>query len=628
MRTSLWIALTSIVIFLVAGGLIIFGPWFRPKPIGDIAPEIPEAKQREKVPVPKVVFTDVTAAAGIKFTHQNGAFGSKLLPETMGSGVGVLDFDNDGRQDVLFINSQPWPGEAGGKPPPTMTLYRNKGDGAFEDVTEKMGLALPLYGQGVTCGDFDNDGWIDVFVSAIGGNKLFRNDGGKRFVDVTSEASVGGPDQWPGHLSREDFLKLDKPIRWPSSATFFDYDGDGRLDLFVCHYVTWSPKIDLDNKFTIEGVGRAYGPPTFFEGAQCTLYRNLDGKKFEDVTKTAGIEVVEPEGIGPRARLRSVAKSLGVIVCDPDEDGWPDLVVANDTVRNFFFHNEPGPGGTRKFVEQGLQVGMAYAEGGARGGMGIDWGEYRGGNCAVIIANFADEPTTFLGQERPKKLSFSDAAQAVGVSGPSRAALKFGTFFVDYDLDGRLDIITANGHLEPEIEKVRKGQTFAQPAQIFWNTGQARAGCFESTAPRDVGDDVFKPLVGRGSAFLDFDGDGDPDILLTSNGGPARLLRNDSALKNHWIRLSLEGDGRRSNRSAIGAMVTVEAGGKTIRRFVTAGRGYLSQSELPITIGLEKTEAVDKITIQWPGREAGPATVIEKPAIDRTHIIKQDTSKP
>jgi hypothetical protein len=273
-----------------------------------------------------------------------------------------------------------------------------------------MGLKVPLYGMGVTVGDFDNDGWVDIFVTAIGGCKLFRNDGGKRFVDVTAEAGVGGGGVWPEGLSRDDFLKLDKPIPWPTSATFLDFDGDGKLDLFVCHYVTWSPASDLDNKYTMDGVGRAYGAPTGFQGAQCTLYRNVDGRHFEDVSEKVGLRVIEPDGIGPNARKRNVAKALGVVVCDPDEDGWPDLIVANDTVRNFFFHNVPGPNGVRQFEEIGLKVGMAYAEGAARGGMGIDWGEYRPGFCASIVANFSDEPISFFGQEKSKRLSFSDAA--------------------------------------------------------------------------------------------------------------------------------------------------------------------------------------------------------------------------
>ena len=623
MNRTIFLAIgAALLMAAIAGGVIFVVPLFDKKQAAVIPPTVPDVRARDTVPVPRVPFTDITEAAGIKFKHVNGAFGKKLLPETMGSGVAFLDFDNDGKQDLLFINSRPWPGDSSG-PVPTMALYRNKGDGTFEDVTEKMGLNVPLYGMGVTVGDFDNDGWVDIFVTAIGGCKLFRNDGGKRFVDVTAEAGVGGGGVWPEGLSRDDFLKLDKPIPWPTSATFLDFDGDGKLDLFVCHYVTWSPAIDLQNTYTMDGVGRAYGAPTGFQGAQCTLYRNVDGRHFEDVSEKVGLRVIEPEGIGPNARKRNVAKALGVVVCDPDEDGWPDLIVANDTVRNFFFHNVPGPNGTRQFEEIGLKVGMAYAEGAARGGMGIDWGEYRPGFCASIVANFSDEPISFFGQEKSKRLSFSDAALAVGIAGPSRATLKFGTFFFDYDLDGRLDIVTNNGHLEPEIEKVRQKQTFAQPPQLFWNTGQERGSCYEVVTPKDAGDDLFKPMVGRGSAYADIDGNGTLDLVLTANGGAPRLLRNDCYLKNHWVRFTLEGDGRHSNRSAIGAVVTLEAGGRTIRRTVTAARGYLSQSELPVTIGLGKTDKIDKVTIHWPGRDPGPDTVRADLTIDRAYTITQ-----
>ncbi|HLW67725.1 MAG TPA: VCBS repeat-containing protein, partial [Gemmataceae bacterium] len=390
-----------------------------------VSVQVPDSGQRERAPVPTVRFTDVTEKAGIQFRHTNGAFGMKLLPETMGSGVAILDFDNDGKPDILFVNSRPWPGDKSSEPVPTMKLYRNKGDGTFEDVTEKMGLAIPLYGMGVTLGDFNNDGWTDIYITAIGGNKLFRNDGGKRFVDVTEEAGVGDGGLWP-NISREEFLKLDKPMPWPTAATFVDYDGDGKLDLFVCRYVTWSPAYDLANDFQLKDAGRAYGPPTAFEGTQCTLYRNIDGKHFEDVSEKVGLRVVDREGVN--AKARNVAKSLGLIICDPDQSGWPSLMVANDTERNFFFHNVPTPYGERRFQEIGLRSGVSYAESRARGGMGIDWGEFRPGQWSVVIANFANEPCTFLTQDKAQGLGFSDSAFAVGLTGPTRGPLKFGTF--------------------------------------------------------------------------------------------------------------------------------------------------------------------------------------------------------
>ncbi|MFL5340085.1 MAG: CRTAC1 family protein [Gemmataceae bacterium] len=608
-RTAGLVVALALLLAGLAAGVFFLGPPARTPPTN------PAVRPGDAVPVPRVKFTDITAQAGIRFRHTNGTFGRKLLPETMGSGVAFLDFDNDGKQDLLFINSRPWPGDSGS--PPSMALYRNNGDGTFEDVTEKMGLAVPLYGMGVTVGDYDNDGWVDIFVTALGGCKLFRNDGGKRFVDVTAEAGVGGPGAWPAGLSRDEFLKLDQPIAWPTSATFVDYDGDGRLDLFVCHYITWSPAADIAKGFALETGDRAYGRPVSFDGAQCVLYRNLDGRHFEDVSEKAGIRVTETTG----SRVRPVGKALGVVACDPDGDGWPDLVVANDTVRNFFFHNVAGLDGTRRFEEIGLPTGIALVGGEPRGGMGVDVGEYLPDRVAVAVANFADEPISFLGRSPSRPLLFTDLAPAVGVAGPSQRALKFGITFLDFDLDGRLDLLTNDGHLEPAIAKVRPAQTYAQVPELYWNTGQART--FEPVTPADASDELFAPLVGRGSAYADIDGDGDLDIVLTANGGPARLLRNDCDLKNHWVRFTLEGDGKRSNRSAIGAVVTVEAGSRVIRRTVSAARGYLSQSELPVTIGLAKADRIDRVTVRWPGSAAGPDTVLTDVAIDRAHTIRQ-----
>jgi hypothetical protein len=583
------------------------------------APDVGPALHRgasEKAIVPAVRFTDITQQAGIRFRHTNGAFGKKLLPETMGSGVAFLDYDNDGHQDLLLINSCPWPGHENSQgPPATLALYRNKGDGTFEDVTAATGLNATLYGMGVSVGDYDNDGWPDVFIACVGGNRLFHNvsDGkrGRRFEDVTQAAGVGGPGAMP---MTADFLKWEPPINFSSSAAFLDYDGDGRLDLFVCNYVTWSPAIDLGLNFQLVGLGRAYGRPSAFEGAQCLLYRNLGGGQFKDVSAKAGIHVNGTLG-------RPLGKALGVIVCDADDDGWPDIVVANDTVRNFFFHNK----GDGTFEEIGERAGVAYAEGNARGAMGIDWGEYRPGRFGLIIGNFANEPNTFLSLSNPKQMVFSDAALALGIAGPSRALLKFGAFFFDYDLDGRQDLLTCNGHLEPEISQVQAGQTYQQPVQLFWNSGGTRGrGGFELMTAEQAGADLFRPLVGRGCAFADIDGDGDLDVVLTENGGPARLLRNDGGNRNHWVRLVLEGDGQRSNRSAIGAQVTLEAGGLKQRQQVTSGRGYLSQSELPLTFGLGRADRVDQVTIRWPGKNGG-VQVLKDLSINQVHRIHQDS---
>jgi hypothetical protein len=609
---------TALVAVPLAAVAAILRPWLWP-PRAEEKRENPKSvaygRDQRSLP-PSVHFSDITRKAGITFRHTNGAFGKKLLPETMGSGVAFIDYDQDGHQDLLFVNSCYWPGfEAKGKSAPTLALYRNDGHGNFTDVTREVGLDLTLYGIGVTVGDYDNDGWPDLFIAAVGGNRLFRNvsDGkkGRRFEDVTTRAGVGGPGAWP---KGGDFLKVEAPVTFSSSAAFLDYDGDGRLDLFVCNYVTWSPKLDLDLGFKLAGHGRAYGRPSAFDGAHCFLYRNRGDGTFEDVSAKAGLHVPDVQG-------RPLGKSLGVIVYDADQDGWPDIFVANDTVRNFFFHNK----GDGTFEEMGEQMGVAYAEGNARGAMGTDRWEYSPGSFALAVGNFANEPDTYLLQDGPHQLAYSDAAVACGIAGPSRMLLKFGLFFFDYDLDGRMDLLTCNGHLEPEIALVQAEQTYQQPAQLFWNAGDGR---FEDVKPAQAGSDLFLPLVGRGCAFADIDGDGALDVVLTENGGPARLLRNEGGTGNHWVRLALEGDGKRSNRSAIGARVTVEVAGLPPQcQQVTSGRGYLSQSELPLTFGLGKADKVKRVTIQWPGRSAGPAQVLTDLAVNRTYPIRQASAR-
>jgi hypothetical protein len=590
-----------------------------------------EAGEREKIPVPKVRFTDVTERAGIRFVHTNGSFGKKLLPETMGSGVAFIDFNKDGKQDLLFINSCHWPGHEEAGKRPTLALYRNDskdGQIKFTDVTADVGLDVTMFGMGVTVGDFDNDGWPDVFVTGVGGNRLFRNVEGKRFEEVTDKAGVGGPGGWPkgaGDFMKYGAAEKDKDgkviregptINWSSSAAWLDYDGDGKLDLFVCNYVSWSPAYDLSLEASLLGRDRAFGPPVAFSGSQCFLYRNKGDGTFEDVSQKAGVQVFESFAEGEAAKPRPVGKSLGVVVADMDDDGHPDVIVANDTVRNFFFHNN----GDGTFTEMGLARGVAFAEGRARGAMGIDFGEYRPGMCAAAIANFADEPTTFLCLSNPKRLAFDERALSEGLAGPSRPFLKFGIFFFDYDLDGRLDLLTVNGHLEPEIAKVQPAQRYKQPAQLFWNTGGKQR--FEPVTKDSAGPDLFGEVVGRGSAFADVDGDGYPDVVLTNNGGPARLLHNEGGTGHHWVRLVLEGDGVHSNRSAIGARVTLEAGGVVQHREVTSARGYLSQSELPVTFGLGDAAKVDKVTIRWPGKDGGE-TVLNDVKVDAVRTVVQ-----
>lgn len=605
------------------GGYIVYDKYFRKASVtGPVVP-VGTTSERQAGTVPAVTFTDVTQSAGLNFTHFSGATGNKLLPETMGSGVAVIDYDRDGKPDLLFVNSCPWPGHQGPEKSSCLALYRNKGDGAFEDVTVALGLNVTVYGVGACVGDYDNDGFPDLFVTCVGSHRLFHNDGGKKFSDVTAKAAVAGPGVWPKDESAEQFVKHQPPIPFGTSATFLDFNGDGKLDLFVCHYCTWSPAIDLSIKTTLTGVGRTYQQPTSLEGNQCSLYRNKGDGTFEDVSEAAGVKVYEPEGTDANARLRPVGKSLGVIVCDPDGDGWPDLIVANDTVRNFFFHNKPDGKGGRKFEEEGVNSGIAYViSGGARGAMGIDVGEHKPGKQAVLIANFANEPNTLLELISPTRLRYQDQAGATSLEGPSRGPLKFGAFFFDYDLDGRPDILTCNGHIDPDINKVQSNQTYKQPAQLFWNAGSV----YEPVMASIAGPGLFKPIVGRGSAFLDFDGDGDLDVVLTENGGPAVLLRNDQKLGHHWLRLTLEGDGKTCNRNAIGAEVTVEAGGKTYRRMIVGARGYLSQSEFALTFGLEKIDTIDKVTVRWARKDAQQTWTGLK--VDKAYTLKQGEPAP
>jgi hypothetical protein len=538
-----------------------------------VAPAKPVATKLESLP--DVRFVEITKQAGIDFVHTSGAKGEKLLPETMGSGAAFLDYDMDGDQDLLLLNSCPWSG-ATSHPPATQALYRNDGTGRFENVTKDVGLDKTFFGMGVAVGDYDNDGDPDLYITALGGGFLFRNDHGS-FTDVTAEANAKAGDGWP------------------TSAAFFDLENDGDLDLFVCRYVTWTAEIDRAQEFQLAGTGkgRAYGPPTAFNGAFCTLLRN-DGSVFTDVSEDSGIRVRTPDLKVP------VAKALGVAPFDVDGDGLVDLAVANDTVPNFFFHNL----GKGKFEEIGITSGIAFDQSGsARGAMGIDWADFKNdGSLGLAIGNFANEMTALYVTDDPKSLQFSDLANIYGLGAPTQPPLKFGLFFFDYDLDGRMDLLSTNGHLESDIQKVQASETYAQPAQLFWNTGQTGRALYTLVGPYKAGPDLFVPIVGRGSAYADIDGDGDLDVVLTANGGPAKLFRNDGGNRNKWIRLELIGTA--SNRSAIGAKVRLESGGRVQNRQLFPAKGYLSSVELPLTFGLGAEGRVDSLRVSWPsGKE-------------------------
>jgi hypothetical protein len=501
--------------------------------------------------------TDVTAAAGIHFQHNNGAYGGKLLPETLGCGCAFLDYDSDGWQDILLVNSMDWSGHA--RQHSTLKLYHNNRNGSFTDVTRAAGLELDMYGMGVAVGDYNNDGFPDILLTCVGQNRLLKNTGRGTFLDVTASTGLG------------------KRQAFSTSALWFDYDRDGRLDLFVCNYVKWSPEHDVF--CSPDGKQKSYCTPEAYVGQTCWLFHNRGNGTFEDVTASSGI-------------FDSSSKSLGVALLDHDQDGWPDLLVANDTQPNKLYRNQRN--GT--FKDVALEAGIAFsAEGKARAGMGVDVGDFdNSGRPGVAITNFDNE---MIGLYRSdEKGNLSDVAVASGVGLPSKTTLGFGCVFTDCDLDGSLDLIAVNGHIDDTVRNVRN-VGYAQPPQLFLNNGK---GSFREVGA-EAGGGFSSPKVGRGLAIGDFDRDGDADVLMTTNNGPAYLFRNDQIIGNHSIRFRLVGT--KSNRDAIGARVKIFSNGTAQTRMVRSGSSYLSQSELPVTFGLGKRDRIDRVVIDWPSGE-------------------------
>ena len=559
------------------------------KPEQVIEAAAPEAVTRT-ADIPAVRFVDVTRQAGIDFTHVNGATGEKLLPETMGGGVAFFDYDRDGDPDLLLVNSNHWPHQTPSGPAPTMALYQNDGQGRFQNVTAQAGLDVSFYGMGVAVADYDGDGWTDLFFTAVGPNRLLRNRNGV-FEDVTATAGVAGDAQ-----------------EWSTSAGFFDYDNDGDLDLFVANYVRWSSEIDFKLDYRLTGVGRAYGPPQNYEGTFSYLYQNKGDGTFVDVSAASGIQMKNP------ATGLPMAKSLALAFMDIDGDARLDVFVANDTVRNFFFHNQ----GDGVFKEVGELFGLAYgADGKATGAMGVDVGYIRNdSNIGFLIGNFANEMTSvYISQDDPT--FYVDDAIGEGIGAPSRLALTFGLFLFDYDLDGRLDMLQTNGHIETEIPKIDPSQHYRQAAQLFWNAGPSHKSGFVLADAASVGD-LSKAIVGRGAAYADIDRDGDLDVALTQIAGPPLLLRNDQRLGRHWLRVKLVG--KRANRDAIGAWIELTAGGVVQRRQVMPTRSYLSQVELPVTFGLGQSDRIDGLKVTWPD---GSQQTIQTAQVDRLLVLDQ-----
>jgi hypothetical protein len=594
-RRSLWVLLALLV---VAAGVYLFSRMSRAElPDQAIAAEAPQTVAAGQVMPPAVRFTDVTREAGVDWTHVNGATGQRFLPETMGGGGAFFDYDADGDQDLLLVNSDTWDNVSGGAAGgPRSALYENDGAGRFRDVSRETGLDLRLYGTGVAVGDYDGDGWVDVFVAALGPNRLLRNQerpgGGRQFADVTARAGVAGGER-----------------EWSSSSTFFDADNDGDLDLFVGNYVRWSRELDLEVGHSLVGIGRAYGPPFQYEGTFPNLYRNEGDGTFTDISAQAGVQVRNP------ATDQPVAKSLGVTPLDGDRDGFTDLVVANDTVRNFYFRNR----GDGTFEEVGELYGIAYSrEGTATGAMGLDASRYRDdGELGLVIGNFANEMSSLYVTQGDPTL-YTDEAIPEGIGAPSRRALTFGVFFFDYDLDGRPDLLQNNGHLETEIAKVDPSQEYRQSPQLFWNAGDGPRSFVE--VDLSTAGDLATQLVGRGSAYADIDGDGDLDVLLLQTGDRPLLLRNDQELGHHWLRVSLQGNGTGGNRDALGARVELRAGGRAQERTVTPSRSYQSQSELVVTFGLGAANRVESLAVVWPG---GARQEVPVDGVDRVVRVVQ-----
>jgi hypothetical protein len=515
-----------------------------------------------------VTFRDITQKAGIHFVHNNAAFGKKYLPETMGPGVAFIDYDNDGWQDIFLVNGTDWPGQPSKHSTPK--LYHNNHDGTFTDVTHKAGLDVELFGMGVAVGDYDNDGYDDLFITTMGQNHLFHNNGNGTFADVTQKAGLMGPKEFS------------------TSAAWVDYDRDGKLDLVVANYVQWSLEGDL--YCTLDGKSKSYCTPESYKGTAVRLWHNRGDGTFEDATKKAGL--AEP-----------TSKTMGIAILDYDNDGWPDILFSNDTQPNKLYRNN----GNGTFTEKAVVAGIAFSEDGvARAGMGVDAADYdRSGSASILITNFANQMLSLYHNEG--KGLFVDEAPRSEVGRATLLTLGFGCFFFDYDLDGWPDIFIANGHIDGDIQRVQPNVKYAMPPHLFRNVGK---GNFQEVT-KTLGAAFNTPRVGRGAAYGDINNDGRLDLLLSTNGGPAYLFENDAAPgspANKSLRIKLVGT--KSNRDGIGTVVRVTTGAGTESQMMRSGSSYLSASELVLTYGLGQLNQADAIEIRWPSGQVDKLSTV------------------
>ena len=518
-------------------------------------------------------FVDATLQAGIDFMHVNGASGRKYFPETMGPGVGFFDYDGDGDLDIYLVNGAALPGYEAARKPVNM-LYRNNGDGRFSNVGAEVGVDDEGYGMGCAAADYDNDGDLDLYLTNFGANVLYRNEGEGRYAEI--EAGVDDPS-------------------WSAGSAFFDYDNDGDLDLYVANYVDYDLERMYDDlepylRTVEEGAQRevrSYPHPRNFPGAADVLYCNEGDGTFADVSAHAGlVDTIETEGRG-----------LGAVAGDYDGDGDMDLYVANDAVRNFLYRNEGG--GT--FAEVGALAGVAYGQDGQKeAGMGVDAGDYNNdGRADLLVTNFEQEPAQLY--EGRENGFFANASYATGVGLASLKPLGFGAAFVDCDNDGYQDMFIANGHVLDNIALFDRSTAYEQQNLLLRNLGPDGRGRYKfADATVEVGLGSMAPQASRGSAFGDYDDDGDVDILVANCAQPARLLQNEGGSGLHnW--LTIRAVGTQSNRDGIGARIEIRAGDLIQVKEVRGQYSYLSQSDLRAHFGLGEHTWVDAIEIRWPG---------------------------
>jgi enediyne biosynthesis protein E4 len=529
---------------------------------------------------PGVNFVDVTRAAGITFEHDNAASPEKFLIETMGSGCGWIDYDQDGLLDLYLVNSAATKAYKPARPLRS-ALYHNNGDGTFTDVTQQAGVgAEGLFGMGVEVGDFDNDGYPDLFVCGYGRCILYHNDGDGTFTNIT------------------DHAKVENSGRWASSAAWFDYDNDGRLDLVIANYVDWSPEHNFYCGDRGPGM-RSYCHPDDFHPQAPTLYHNNGDGTFTDVSKSSGL-------------AQHPGNGLGIVTFDYDDDGWQDIFIANDHMPNSLFHNNRD--GT--FSEVGYLAGVAVSSDGQfEAGMGTDAADVSGNGRMDIIVTHLDTQLARLYQNAGDG-SFDDATFRSKLSYATFHLSGFGTRFFDYDNDGTRDLVMANGHVLDNIQRYHSETAYAEPKLMFRNNGR---GIFENVSDQ-LGPDLLLPRVSRGLAVGDYDNDGDLDILVSNNGQAPQLLRNDGGNENHWLEILLIGT--KSNRDGVGARVKLTAGDLVLYDQRKGGMSYQSAQDPRLHFGLGRHGEVDSVEIKWP---SGVVTKLQNMKCDQIIAIKEES---